>query len=263
MDEVAIANAALSFLNQKPIALRPGETWATFRADNAPHSTVRLHFDQARREALSKRAWRFATVKEALQRSDYQPPEARWNLAYVWPANCLRFIPIVDLFAGVGDRRYIFPDARSREVITFESVEADNPLARPPAGALISPTGAGGFTAITAEAFGEFRKWDVRTAVIGGTPRKVILTNLPDGVGEYVVDVPEVVQWSPLFVTAFTWLLASKIGYTVSGKTAEAARAFSFYRAAVKDAEAQDANESNDEPRQTATWIERRRRGVR
>ena len=141
----------------------------------------------------------------------------------------------------------------------FEEIAADNPLARPQAGALISPTGAG-LNEITAEAFGEFRNWDSRAAMIDGQPERVILTNLPDGVGEYVIDIPEVSQWSPKFRVAFTWLLAAYIGYAVTGKASEAGRALAFYLKTIDKAAAQDANESNDNPRQTASWIERRRR---
>ena len=259
-DRVTIANTALAYMNQPPLTLSPGETWDTARVTSQTHRAVLTVFDGARREALSKRAWRFATIKQPLESSAYVPPEARWNIAYVWPSDCLRFIRIVDLYAGLGEQRYIYPDGRSGQTITFEQVQADNPLARPPAGALISPTGAG-LNQITAEAFGEFRRWDTRAYVDGeGRVQRVILTNLPDGVGEYVIDVPDVALWSAQFQTAFEWLLASKIGYVVSGKTQEAGRAFAFYTRLVKDAEAQDANESNDEPPQSASWIERRRR---
>ena len=259
MDEVHVANIALSYMNQQPITLKAGETWETFRPTNPEHTAARTHFDSARRQALSERAWRFATIKDTLQPSTYRPVEARWNLSYVWPADCLRFVRIVDLYAGVGERPRIYPDSRSRETVTLEEVEQDGGLARPQAEALISPTGLG-LNEIAAEALGWLRRWETRVYRDGDTLRRVILTNLPGGVGEYVVDVPDVGLWSAQFQTAFEWLLASKIGYAVKGKAADAARAYAFFIKTVSSAAAQDANESNDKPREEASWITRRRR---
>lgn len=259
MDEVTIANTALSYVGQKPIELGPDETFQSASLADRAHASARLHFDGARRQVLSRRAWRFATVKEALESSTYVPVEARWNLSYRWPANCLRFIRIVDLFASTADQPRSFPDARSRDTITLEEVNIGG-LARPQAGALISPTGQG-LNEIAAEALdGRLRRWETRIIIMDDRPQRVILTNLPGGVGEYVIDVPEVDVWSAQFITAFEWLLASKIGYAVTGKAAEAGRALAFYEKTVREASAQDANESNDEARPEASWIQMRRR---
>ena len=259
-DEVSVVNAALTYLGQPLLTLQPGESFTTFTPKNNAHAYARTQWDPTRRQVLSKHPWKFATLKETLEPSDYVPIEAKWNVSYKYPANCLKFLRIVDVFASVGSIGKLFPDARSRDTITIEQVERDSGIARPGAGALIAPDGFS-LNEIATEVHGWLRRWEVRSRFTDeGRLEKVILTNLPDGVGEYVIDVPDPYMWSQTFETALTWLLASRIGYAISGKAQEAARAFAFYKAELDTAEAHDAQESNDRRTERADWLQARTR---
>lgn len=260
-DRVSVTNAALTYLGLPIITLQPGETWDTFTPRSLDHTTARVHFDPARRHVLSSHAWKFATIKRALEPSDYRPLEARWNVAYVYPADCLKFVRIVDVFASVGNIGKLFPDARSQETITIEQVERGG-IARPGAGALIAPDGFS-LNEVATETHGWLRRHEVRVredTLTEDNAEMVVLTNLPDGVGEFVVDMPHPHVWSPKFETAFTWLLASRIGYATKGKEADAARAYSFYQKELDGAEAHDAQESNDRRQDRADWMRARTR---
>ena len=260
-DQVSVINAALTFLGQEPITLQRGETWETFRPASPTHATAVTHYDAARLTVLSKHAWKFATMKEALEPSDYVPIEAKWNVSYKYPANCLKFLRIVDVFASVGQVGKLFPDARSRDRITIEQVEQGG-IARPGAGALIAPDGFS-LNEVATEVHGWLRRWETRSRITpDGRMEQVILTNLPDGVGEYVVDVPQLELWSQLSINALTWYLASRIGYATKGKERDAAKANALYKGALDEAEAHDAQESNDRRVERASWMQARNRRV-
>ena len=250
MDQVAIANIALSHLQQKPINYLEGETWETARTDDIAHRAVIEHYHPVRREALSAHPWGFATVKEPLARSSYNPPEIRWVLSYVYPRECLRFIGMTDISATGGGYGTYPRDG----TITLEG------LARPGAGALVSPTGAG-LNNIAADAFGEWMRWEVRSYREGDVLHKVVLSNLPGAVGEFVVDVDDPSIWSPRFATALSYLLAARIAPAVA-KYNEGTQAYAIWMKILDEAKVADANESNPRMEQPASWI-RARRGLR
>ena len=261
MDPVTVANNALLYLGQAPIELQAGETWDTFTPRNKAHTLARSLYTSARRDMLTGQyVWNFSRVKVALEASDYQPPEARWNLAYVYPADCLKFLDIVDVLAATTYSQTVFPDARSNPTLTIEQINARG-LARPGAGALISPTGAS-LNEVATSSFDWLRHHEIRAYrdATDNRLKRVILTNLPDCVGEYVVDVEELSLWNASAVTAFEWLLASKIGYGVSGKHQEAGRALAFYNRIAEQAMAADANESHDRRVRKPEWLSTRER---
>ena len=259
MDRIEVANRALAYLEQPPLTLAEGQGWDAIDPKNKPHSYVRIHYDGCRREVLSRRAWSFATVKQGLVPSDYVSPEARWNVVFQYPENCLKFIDLVDVLTGVGTNGLVYYPSglQQGESFTFENLGSG--LARPGTQALIQPDGSG-LSEISTEAFDWIRRFEVSAYLDDtGQMRKVILSNFPESVGMYVVDVPDLSLWSVQALTALSFLLASRVGASL-GKTPLANRTYALYRSEIQAAEAHDANESNNRPRQEATWTRARRR---
>ena len=240
VDRVQIANEALLYLNQKPITLQEGETWETFNPTNGAHAAARTYMDSSRRKVLTRGEWGFAKVKRHLQDSSYCPIEARWTKAYEYPADCLKFIKIVDQFFG------------------FNGEYVGNPK-----GYLNTPIASFGadINDDYAASLPWLRKWEIITDNTGPVPRRLILTNLPDSIGEFIVDIPEVAVWPQPALDALVWHLASRIGYLSSGKTTEAARAYAFYRNEIDIALTQNANEDNAKRQERPSWLMRRRSG--
>ena len=257
MDEIAVVNRALSALNKPPLTLNEGESWRNFRPSNKPGTAAVAEFDAARRDALAERPWNFATVKDRLIPSDYVPPEASWNIVYKFPTQALKFVNLVDIFSSISGSsgREIYPDGLSSGSVTLQ-VQVE----RAPAEALFQPDGSG-LSEFASESWLDwFGRWEVRLRTDTAEPERVILTNLPQAVGQYVVDVPQVYLWSPQFTTALAYLLANRMGPAL-GEAQLATRAFHLYTKAIDKAQVHDANESNARPRTVPSHLRARRRG--
>ena len=232
MDRVDLANLALSHVQQKPITLNSGESWESATSTNLAHQVVQEHFDPVRREALAAHGWGFATVRQALVQSSHEPLEVRWIYAYVYPADCLRFIRLVDpLTLDV-------PGARDARVSPYTRLGVD------------------GYSLWYESS--RYSKWEqgaVRNA--RGDMERIILANMERAVGVYVTDIEDIDLWSPRFVTAMTYLLAARIAPSLS-KFAEGNRAFAVWMKVLGDAKVLDANESNPEVQQQADHIRAR-----
>ena len=217
-------------------------------------------YDAARREFLALPTnWRFATIKARLEPSTYSPVEARWSVVYRYPARCLRFIGVVDVFATFGDEWTAYPDYTGEGRVTLEVGEQSG-LVGIPQSARIGPDGYG-LSEISLQARGRLRKWATRTFrnAQGGYER-VILTNLPDGVGEWVEDVEDLTVWAPQAVIAFSWLLSLRVAPLLSSDQVQ--RAAAVYRRTLSEAEVSNANEDDDRRVEKPSWMVARKRGA-
>lgn len=93
---------------------------------------------------------------------------------------------------------------------------------------------------------------------------RILLTDMPDAVMRYTVALTDPTKFSPLFVDALAWLLASHLaGPLMKGDTgAAAARScYATFRQQFSAAAVSDANQRQVDPRRNeraASWIEAR-----
>ena len=262
MDRVTLANLALGHVKQQSLKLQPGESWDEARPGNLAHQAVVNNFDIVRREALSAFGWGFATVRERLVESEYVSPEIKWLFSYVYPADCLKFLRLVDFAAsagGAGSGWQAFPDALddgSGTTTLYTPIRSNPP--RVPADALVTPSGFG-LNELAVDSLGRWLKYEQAVyRDTDGSLKRVILANMPSAVGVYVIDVEDIGLWSPRFQTAFTFLLAARIAPAVNAH-AEGARAFALWMKVLDAAKALDANESNPDTQRQADHIRARR----
>lgn len=87
---------------------------------------------------------------------------------------------------------------------------------------------------------------------------KVICTNVENAVARFVASVTDSSQFTPLFTTALSWLLASYLAGPIlkqEAGAAEAKRCLAFFNAAFSDATRIDANQRMVMPQHTVPWI--------
>jgi hypothetical protein len=86
----------------------------------------------------------------------------------------------------------------------------------------------------------------------------VIYTNQETAVLRFIVRITDPTRFSPLFVEALSWLLASKLaGPVLKGETGAAAAksALQMFGAQFRLATVSDANQQHKRPEQQAAWI--------
>jgi hypothetical protein len=96
------------------------------------------------------------------------------------------------------------------------------------------------------------------TVEVNGTGQQVILTNVEDAVLRYTTVVDDTTQFSPLFVEALSWKLASMLaGPLLKGETgaAEAKRCYQMFLVVFGEASASDANRQSLTVEQSTPWI--------
>ena len=121
----------------------------------------RTYFDRTVKLVLRDFNWPFATKIQTLQ--TVTNPSSKWDLAYGWPSDCLKF-------------RLIESDFR-----------VDNRNSKVP-----------------------FR-------IVRGSSGKIILTDRPDAVGEYTMNVTDVNMFDEDFAMALSWRLAFYIAPAITG----------------------------------------------
>jgi len=108
---------------------------------------------------------------------------------------------------------------------------------------------------ITASPEAESQPYDTENTG-DGTP--LILTNLEDATLRYTALVTDTTKFSPLFVDALAWLLASYLAGPVlkgdAGK-AEAKACYATFRAVLAQATTSDANQRKVRPEHKPDWI--------
>jgi hypothetical protein len=94
---------------------------------------------------------------------------------------------------------------------------------------------------------------------VGPLGQEVILTNLPSAVLRYSFKITDTAKFSPLFVEALSWLLASMIAGPIVKGDAGGKISLECYRAflsRVSETETDDANKSRPYIDPVAPWLE-------
>ena len=95
--------------------------------------------------------------------------------------------------------------------------------------------------------------YDVETSLDG--EEKTILTNLGEAVAVYTYDAKDAGLFSPLFIRAFSHLLASSIAFNITGKKKLTQQQGQIYQLTLLGATAANANESRESPPRDADWM--------
>jgi hypothetical protein len=88
-----------------------------------------------------------------------------------------------------------------------------------------------------------------------GVSGKVIDTNLYQAKGFYTADITNTSLFSPGFVEAFGWYLASALAPALTGDLKKQEMALNVYQAMISAAQTQDAQEQQPEDELDAPWI--------
>ena len=81
-----------------------------------------------------------------------------------------------------------------------------------------------------------------------------ILTDMAAAIGVYTWDVENVALFSPSFVTALSWLLASDLAPALSGSEKIQESSLTVYRNYIAAAQAADSSEGKADDELTASW---------
>lgn len=174
----------------------------------------------ARDSLLELHDWGFATRR--VQLAQLSNTWEQWDYAYARPADCLRVLAVID------------PNATD-DYTSTTGVYTNNV---PRAGALTSP--------------------QPYATEINDDGAEVILTDLDDAVARYTALVTDTTKFSPLFVMALSWHLASMLaGPVIKGDVgaAEAKRCQTMMAAWLAKAQTSDANQRLVAPVHSVAWM--------
>jgi len=88
--------------------------------------------------------------------------------------------------------------------------------------------------------------FNIETSLDG--QEKTVLTDMEDAVFVYTFDQKGTELFNPMFIQAFSHLLASQIAFAVTNKRKIKIEQFSLYQSVIRSAAAEDANEGIAEP---------------
>lgn len=220
--EVDICNLALGLL---------GDTATVSSINPAEGSAQAQHcarfYPIARNTLLEMATWSFATKRVALAQVDN--PSSTWQFAYAMPSQVINVISVLPVDATDDYSATFVPSSVLQCPQRFRNVEMDAEYTPQP-----------------------------YTIEIDGDGKQIILTNVEDATLRYTILVKDSSQFSPLFVTALSWLLASMLaGPLLKGDAgaAESKRCLAMFQAFEAQAEASDANQRRVTPQQVVPWI--------
>lgn len=221
--EVDICNLALGLLGDS----------ATVSSINPPEGSAQAQhcarfYTIARNTLLEMATWSFATRRAPLAQLDNSSTE--WQFAYAMPAGVVNVIAVLP------------PDATDDYSQTFSPPDVQQfPLGTTEIDLLNST--------YTPQPY---------TVEVNDQGQSIILTNVENAVMRYTVTATDSAKFSPLFVVALSWLLASMLaGPLIKGDAgaAEAKRCLQMFQVFEAQAEASDANQRNVTARQIVPWI--------
>ncbi len=187
--------------------------------DSTEGRVLELWFEYSRKQTLQAFDWNFARKRITLTTHAEDAPDGVWGFRYIYPSDCL--------------------SARKME----------NPTSS------VSLVWVQNFT--DSENLGDAIPFEVEMNVAGN--QKTILTNLDDAKLVYTFEQLDSGLYSPLFVEALSWAVASHIAYTLTGKRSIADSAGAAFQNIMARAPAADANERVDKPPREAEWVRGRR----
>lgn len=222
---VTICNTALSHIGDSAAVS------AVFPPDASPQAGYCNKFYPLALNALLEMAtWGFATVRTSL--AEVTNPSSTWAYAYAYPNEVINLIAVLS------------PDALddySENLGQTAQWPSPEPNYSNPAANFYAP--------------------QPYQAEQDGEGNQIILTNVEEAVLRYTTLVEDPNKFSPLFVLALSYLLASMLaGPIIKGdagatKAAEMLKMFEAFRA---QAESSDASQRKVEVRQSVPWMARR-----
>lgn len=225
---VDICNLALSHLGDD----------ATVTDINPPEGSAQAEHCQrfypiARDKLLEMHPWGFAT-RRAVGASLDVPTGAGWGYAYTFPNNALSIVAVLPLEAQ--------DDYSASAALNVPGYSSYGNVSSPYIGLNLD-------TLYTPQDFAIETNSD-------GT--KIILTNQPQAVIRYTVKVTDPAKFSPLFVNALAYLLASYLaGPVIKGDAgrAEAKGNYQLFLATLADAKVSDTNQQQIRPTHRVPWF--------
>lgn len=219
--EVDLCNLALAHLGDN----------ATVATINPPDGSAQAEhcarfYPMARDALLEMHTWDFTMSRVPLALLSVNA--AGWAYTYATPANALSLIAVLDPLA---------PDDYSATVQS--STWYDPPIL----------------------SVGQYTPQNFQVEIDNTTGADVILTNQVNATVRYSKRVTDTTKFSPTFVRALTWLLASELaGPVMKGEAgaAAAARCNTVFDRLFAVATASDANSRQIKPRQNVPWMSRR-----
>jgi len=216
--EEDIANLALSHL---------GDT-ATVASLNPPEGSAQSEhaarfYPIARDTLLEMHTWRFSTKRVALAKLTSNWPE--WDFAYAKPSDASKVWAVLP------------PDA----------TDDNSAPARLPSA--IVPPGTPDWGVYTPQPF---------TMEVDASGAEVIYTDQDNAVARYTHVVTDTSRFSPLFVMALSWHLASMLaGPVIKGDAgaAEAKRATAMMQSYLSQAKESDANQQHQRVKHNVDWM--------
>lgn len=247
-----IVNRALSHLGLDPTVVSLDGKDASREAVQA-----RLWYHPVRRQMLESGLWNFATRQTSLEELEEPPTYERWSIAYRWPADCVRVIRLLDLHSVRGQDITDFPAGGgfSTGPVLFRTGAGHT---TPSVKARTDPTlGGPGIMEYRGVLDGYYTDYQI----VYRDSERVILSNIPNALAEYVADLQEPGEWSDQFTQAFVALLASHLAMPLTNEQAKQQAALQLYAHFAKDAATRNAQESRDSYQPDAAWIRARRSG--
>lgn len=189
----------------------------------------------ARNSMQEAHQWGFCTKRATLALLDTTPPST-WQYAYASPNNVLNYISILS------------SDAANDYSVGLPLPNTSTDSAVPsPSGSTVPPvTGPGIYSPMPF----------VTETLDDGTT--VIYTNQIDAVLRYTALEEDPNKFSPLFVDALAWLLASYLaGPIIKGEAgrAEAKGCYQIHMTIMNQAKVSDANQRLIQPAQNVSWM--------
>lgn len=219
--EVDICNLALSHLGDNATVATINPPDGSAQADHCAR-----FYPMARDALLEMHTWDFTVSRMAL--ALLSTNAAGWAYTYAAPSNVLSLISILDPAA---------PD--------------DYSAATPPSSLYEAPI----------LAVGQYSPQPFQAEIDETTGADIILTNQVNALARYSKRVTDTTKFSPTFVRALTWLLASELaGPVVKGEAgaAMAGRCNGVFLKLLAVATVSDANNRQIKPQQNVPWMSRR-----
>lgn len=174
-------------------------------------------------QVLQAFPWGFAMTYANLELITLTVP--RWLFCYTYPSDCVQ-------------ARFVLPQM-PQDITDLESL---------------------GYCGVSGVNCGLYDKHHIPFAVVSDSAngRNAIATNLPDAILAYTARVETIPLWSPAFVNAVMWLLASKIVAPLSANPDFAATAGHAYESALLEAGALQLNEGREHKEPESQFITER-----
>ena len=187
----------------------------------------------ARKALLEMSSWGISTVRSTT--APIANPSSTWLYAYAYPANVINFISVLS------------PDALDDYSQNFATLGSTTDFSM---GGPVCPDFPN-----PADNFYAPQPYELEQ---DGEGNQIVLTNCENAVFRYTIDVSDTTKFSPLFVLALSYLLASMLaGPIIKGEAGAAMSAamLTKFQTFGGQAKTSDANQRRIVPQQRVSWM--------